>query len=185
MADEQPWSRVKSELYSFVGRNPRSNKRLVRFARLSPDDHVLDIGCGPGAAVRRAGRIAVAGSATGVDASAGMVAIARRRSTGIPNVAFELGAAEALPFADERFTRVWTIHAYHHWNDTGAGLAESLRVLAPGGSLLISETRGSSSHGMSTAEAQRVIDVMNSLGFVDTSAERVFREIVVVGKKPA
>lgn len=184
MGDEQPWSRLKAEIYSFIGRNPRSNKRLVRFARLGPSDHILDIGCGPGAAVRRAARIAVAGTATGVDASAPMVEIARRRSTDVPNASFEVGSAEQLPFSDGRFTHVWSIHSYHHWNDTEAGLAECLRVLRPAGTVLVAETRGSSSHGMSDDKAHQVTDLMGRLGFIETSVERVFREIVVVGRKP-
>lgn len=183
MAHEQPWSRLKAELYSFIGRSPRSNKRLVRFADLRPDDRVLDIGCGPGAAVRRAARFTVAGTATGVDASAGMVSIARRRSKGFPNVEFEQGTAEDLPFDDNSFTHVWSIHAFHHWNDQAAGLAECLRVLASGGRVFISETRGSSAHGMSPAKAASVAEVMGQLGFADSSVERVFREIVVVGSK--
>lgn len=183
MADEQPWSRLKSELYSLVGRNPRSNKRLVRFAQLGPGDHVLDIGCGPGAAVRRAARIAVAGSATGVDASPSMVAIARRRSKTVPNAAFEVGAAEALPFEDQRFSHVWSIHAFHHWNDPDAGLAECWRVLAPGGTAFMAETRGSGAHALSHDRAHGVAELMLTLGYVHSSVERVFREIVVVGKK--
>lgn len=184
MGDEQPWSRLKSEVYSFIGRNPRSNRRLVRYARLAPGDRILDIGCGPGAAVRRAARIAVAGSATGVDASAGMVSIARRRSAGVPNASFEQGAAEALPFPDDHFTHVWSIHSYHHWNRVETGLAECFRVLAPGGTVLIAETRGSGSHSMSDEKAHQVADLMGRMGFADTGFERVFREIVVVGTKP-
>lgn len=184
MADEKPWSTLKSEIYSFVGRNPRSNKRLVRFARLQPTDRILDIGCGPGAAVRRAARIAVAGTATGVDPSAAMVSIARRRSKGVPNTRFEQGSAERIPCEDDAFTHVWSIHAFHHWNDAPAGLTECFRVLAPEGTVFITETRGSGGHSMSAGKAREVTDLMERLGFIETRVERLFREYVVVGTKP-
>lgn len=183
MADEAPWSRLKAELYSFIGRNPRSNKRLVQHAALEPADRVLDIGCGPGAAVRRAARLTLAGEAVGVDASAPMVQIAQRRSKGLPNVRFAVGEAEALPVESAMFTHAWTIHAFHHWSDQTSGLEEMLRVLDAGGQGYIVETKGGGGHAMSEAKAAEVADSMLSIGFADARVERVFREIVVVGSK--
>ena len=184
MADEQPWSRFKAEIYSIVGRNPRSNMRLVRHAQVLPDSSILDIGCGPGAAVRRAARIALAGTATGVDASPAMIDIARRRSGQYTNIRYAIGPAEDLPFDDSAFSHVWSIHAFHHWNDQHQGLAECLRVLAPGGRVFIAETRGSGGHALSPERGHEVAQQMEDLGFTESSVERVFREIVVVGRKP-
>jgi ubiquinone/menaquinone biosynthesis C-methylase UbiE len=74
--------------------------------------------------------------AVGVDRSEAMIAIARRRSPGFPNVEFAVGPAESLPFPDAGFDRVWTIHSFHHWEDPARGIAEVLRVLRPGGYFL-------------------------------------------------
>lgn len=183
MGDEAPWSRVKAELFSFVGRNPRSNKRLVRHAAIGPSDRIVDIGCGPGAAVRRAARLAVGGEVVGVDASAPMIHIAERRSRGIGNVSFVVGEAEELPSESERFTHAWTIHSFHHWSDERAGLEEMWRVLAPGGTAFVVESHGRGAHAMSDAKATEVAETMDEIGFHATKVERVFREIVVSGSK--
>ncbi|HEY5807223.1 MAG TPA: class I SAM-dependent methyltransferase, partial [Povalibacter sp.] len=49
------------------------NEVLRRACHIGHHDHVLDIGCGAGQTTRDAGRIAVAGSAVGVDISAAMI----------------------------------------------------------------------------------------------------------------
>jgi SAM-dependent methyltransferase len=143
--DTSPWSKLKSEIYALIGRNPRSNRVIASIADLSPDQVVLDIGCGPGAAVR-----AAAGSvarAVGVDRSEAMVDIARRRSEKLPNVEFAAGAAETLPFPDASFDRVWTIHSFHHWEDPARGSPKCCGCCAPAGASSSSRVR----HGVHTA----------------------------------
>ncbi len=179
MADEAPWSRLRSEIYALFGRNPRSNRRLPSIAELDSTQAVLDIGCGPGAAVRAAADWVA--RAVGVDRSESMIDIARRRSRRFPNVEFAVGGAEALPFPDAEFDRVWTIHSFHHWEQPAAGLAESLRVLRPGGRLLIveSETRGS--HGLDRRRADELAAKLAAIGFTAASVAKPFRQLVVTG----
>jgi ubiquinone/menaquinone biosynthesis C-methylase UbiE len=179
MADEAPWSRLRSEVYALVGRNPRSNRLVPSLADLHHSHAVLDIGCGPGAAVRTAaGSVA---RAVGLDRSEAMIEIARRRSRRFSNVDFAVGGAEQLPFPDRTFDRVWTIHSFHHWEDRAHGLAESLRVLRPRSVLLIveSETRGS--HGLDRAGAAELADRLRSLGFADATVSKEGRQLVVRG----
>ena len=47
--------------------------------------------------------------------------------------------AEKLPFADESFERVLVVDALHHFCDQEQALADLLRVLKPGGRLVIEE----------------------------------------------
>ena len=49
-------------------------------ATIAPDAHVLDVGCGIGLTTREAARLATAGSVTGIDLSARMLDLARRRA---------------------------------------------------------------------------------------------------------
>ncbi|MDX1662931.1 MAG: class I SAM-dependent methyltransferase [Candidatus Promineifilaceae bacterium] len=49
------------------------------------------------------------------------------------------GAAERLPFPDGSFDRVLVVDAFHHFADHGAVVAELVRILRPGGRLLIEE----------------------------------------------
>lgn len=179
MADAQPWSRLRSEIYALIGRNPRSNRRIPAVAELDVSHAVLDIGCGPGAAVRAAAP--AVGRAVGLDRSEAMIDIGRRRSQGLDNVEFAVGVAEALPFPDATFDRVWTIHAFHHWEDQAKGLAESLRVLRPGGRLLIVESETKGAHGLNRAAADELADEMVSIGFASTSVAKPHRQLIVTG----
>lgn len=177
MCDEQPWSNLKSTIYSAVFRNPKSTKVTLARVSLSAGDRVLDIGCGPGAAIRQvAGRVA---SGTGVDAARSMISIARKRAEGLPNVDFAVSPAEELACPDGAFTVVWTIQSWHHWNDTGAAYGQVRRVLEPGGRFYIIEKETDGSHGLTAAGATRVVDELGSAGFTDLETSRVDKMIII------
>lgn len=91
-------------------------------------DHVVDIGCGPGNAVRAAVRRGA--RATGVDPSAAMLRVART-VTRDKAATWAEGSAEALPVADACATHVWALATVHHWRDVPTALTEIRRVLAP------------------------------------------------------
>ncbi|MGF1665084.1 MAG: class I SAM-dependent methyltransferase [Acidimicrobiia bacterium] len=180
--DTSPWSKLKSEIYALIGRNPKSNRVISSVVDLDPGHVVLDIGCGPGAAVRT-----VAGSvarAVGVDRSGPMIEIARRRSQDLPNVEFVVGAAEELPFPDGDFDRVWTIHSFHHWEDPARGIAEVLRVLRPGGRFLVIESESRGSHGLDRRRADELAERLRSAGFTDASVSKPARQLVVAASAP-
>src|SRR4051812_13353427 len=122
----------------------RSAARLVLdLAQPSVGDRVVDVGCGPGNAVRRAARLSAV--ATGVDPSADMLRIARavtRDRDGSPDrgaIEWIRASAEDLPLPDASATVLWTVKSVHHWSDVRAGLAQAFRVLQPGGRLLAIE----------------------------------------------
>ena len=71
----------------------------------------------------------------GVDPNASMLAEARR---GLP-IALVRGTAEALPFASERFDFLSMGFALRHVADLEIAFAEYLRVLKPGGRVLLLE----------------------------------------------
>lgn len=80
----------------------------ARFLETDPigrADHVLDIGCGNGQSTRDAARLAHEGSALGIDLSASMLAVARRRATaeGLPNVEFRHADAQVYAFEPGAF----------------------------------------------------------------------------------
>jgi ubiquinone/menaquinone biosynthesis C-methylase UbiE len=178
--DTKPWTGIRATVYSLIYRSPKTNALVVRSAGLSASDRVLDIGCGPGAAVRQAARIVVSGAAAGVDRSEPMIDIARRRSRRFPNTRFEVGSAESLPFPDGSFTAVWTAHSFHHWEDRAAGLAEMSRVLADGGRALILETDGKK-HGLTDAGSAAVVADMERLGFREVVIDKVDKQVIISG----
>jgi ubiquinone/menaquinone biosynthesis C-methylase UbiE len=181
MTDATPWSRVRSEVYALIGRNPRSNRLIPTIAMLERSHAVLDVGCGPGAAVRAAAPSV--SRAVGVDRSASMIDIARRRSRRFENTEFAVGGAEQLPFPSDTFDRVWSIHSFHHWEDQVRGLRESQRVLRPGGRLLIVENDTEGKHGLNHERAVELADRLRSMGFEDASIAKPHRQLVVAATR--
>ena len=104
---------------------------------LTEHDRLLDVGCGTGAASRKAA--AFARSVVGVDLSAEMLRAAALLAGGLDNVTFMPADAEALPLADASFTAVLCTNSFHHYPDPGDALREMARVLAPGGRLVIGD----------------------------------------------
>lgn len=95
---------------------------------------ILDVGCGDGAF---AARLAERGAAvTGIDADTGMIAIA---SASDAAVRFMVASAEALPFPNAAFDAVTLVTVMCLCADRGAILDEAVRVLRPGGRLVIGE----------------------------------------------
>ena len=161
-----------------VGRGPVA-EMMTDLAAATPEDRLLDVGCGPGAAVRAAARRGA--DATGIDPSRSALSIARfiTRRRGIRNAAFLEGTAEAIPLADGAATVAWAISSTHHWSDVDAGLAELHRVLAPGGRILLAErltppgaTGHSAEHGMNVEKIAALEEKVASAGFRGVRSEQ-------------
>jgi SAM-dependent methyltransferase len=92
----------------------------------------LDVGCGPGLAAQIfSERIA---EVSGIDASAGFIAIARQR---LPGRDFRLGEMESLPHADASFDVVTGFNSFQYAASPAHALAEARRVLRPAGTIVI------------------------------------------------
>ena len=102
---------------------------LDAFAGETPLD-LLEVGCGTGHWLAR--EAARGHRVAGVEPARAMLARAR---VSAPAARVARGRAEALPWPDARFDRVFCINAYHHFTDAPTFLGEALRVLRPGGAL--------------------------------------------------
>jgi SAM-dependent methyltransferase len=120
------------EVYGAADVHDFARRALLAALRLGPGDRLLDIGCGGGLLLRDA--LAAGASATGVDHSEEMVALARERAPGAEVV---LGGADALPFADASFTAVSMSIVFLFLPDPVAALRECRRVLEPGGRVAV------------------------------------------------
>ena len=105
---------------------------------------ILDVGGGGGTVAARLSR-ATGCSVVVLDPSEAQISRVQRIHRRQPKVTSQLGAAGALPFSDESFDCVVTSCAWKHWPDPSKGVAECLRVLRPGGQLVIFEIDGTSS----------------------------------------
>lgn len=108
---------------------------MVALAGQVSGRRILDAGCGAGplsAALRERGA-----EVTGIDASAQMLALARRRLGEDADLRV-VDLSDPLPFADGAFDDVVASLVLHYLQDWGPTLAEMRRVLAPGGRLIAS-----------------------------------------------
>jgi ubiquinone/menaquinone biosynthesis C-methylase UbiE len=147
-----------------------------RLSELAAGDRVVDIGCGPGIAVRHAARLDA--TVVGVDPAQVMLRVAHVLTGRSDKVRFIEGSAEALPLGDASMTVVWSIASVHHWADLDAGLREARRVLEPGGRLVAIErrtrphARGLASHGWTDEQALAFVDHCRGQGFINARVER-------------
>lgn len=99
-----------------------------------PDQRVLDVACGTGIVARLAAmRVGPAGRVFGLDLNAGMIAMARANTPAGTHVEWKQGDAQALPFGDGSFDRLYCQQGLQFFPDKVRALQEFRRVLAPGG----------------------------------------------------
>lgn len=103
---------------------------------------VLDVGCGGGVdtmvAAMKAGPT---GRAKGIDSTPEMLERAERNlaKSGLANVTFQQASGESLPFPDASFDVVISNGVLNLIPDKQKALQEELRVLKPGGRLIIAD----------------------------------------------
>jgi len=98
---------------------------------------VGDLGCGTGqVACALAPFVA---RVIAVDRSSEMLQAARRRVRDLASVEVKRGELEALPIGDRELDAATLLLVLHHLPDPAAALAESARVLKPGGRLVIAD----------------------------------------------
>lgn len=130
------WNDLADEYAAKPVENPDAFERKIRItqALMTPQDRVLDIGCGTGSlALRLAPR---GGQLIGLDASSEMIRIARHKTAaqGAGNVTFHVGPwDDDAPFQDESLDGVCAYSFLHLVPDRRQALARIHRVLKPGG----------------------------------------------------
>ena len=116
------------------------NRRAIDELEVSATDAVLDVGCGPGAALSVLAARALKGRVAGIDPSPLMVRLAQRRNRALIDegrVAVARADISALPFPDATFDKLLCVHVIYFWDDLDDGLREIARVLKPGGRLAL------------------------------------------------
>lgn len=114
-------------------------RELITRLNLRGDEHILDVGCGDGKVTAEIARVAPGGTATGIDASAEMIAFAKK--TFPPgkhaNLRFRVMDARKIKLA-RRFDLVFSNAALHWVDDHEQFLRGAAEVLKPGGRLVVS-----------------------------------------------
>jgi len=118
-------------------------RRLLRLAEPAPGQRILDVGCGFGGTVAQLNEDHSGLDLVGVNIDARQ--IARAVATVQPQaardntIAFLVGDACALPFADGSFDTLLAVECIFHFPTRVAFFDEARRVLRPGGRLVVSD----------------------------------------------
>jgi ubiquinone/menaquinone biosynthesis C-methylase UbiE len=115
-----------------------ARRELIAQAGLQAGQRVLDIGCGTGELVVLIARLHPGVEVVGLDPDPRALARARRKAErAAAAIPLDTGFADALPYADASFDRVFSSFMLHHLEsaEKTRALGEVRRVLRPGGSL--------------------------------------------------
>jgi demethylmenaquinone methyltransferase/2-methoxy-6-polyprenyl-1,4-benzoquinol methylase len=136
-----PWYDPLTRAFSF-GLDARWRRACLARGALRPGQAVLDVATGTGELVMEARRVVGAGGlVVGIDFCRAMLEEAQRKAgrRDGSRVAWVQGRAEALPFATATFDCVVLGFALRHVDDLQGTLREMVRVLRPGGRLVVLE----------------------------------------------
>jgi len=112
----------------------------LRHLSIGKQDTILDIGCGGGGTVHKLAKIATIGKVYGIDFSNESVMVSRmtnKQFVQMGHVEIRQSSVSCLPFSDSMFDLVTAVNTHNFWPDLVADLQEILRVLKPGGKLII------------------------------------------------
>jgi demethylmenaquinone methyltransferase/2-methoxy-6-polyprenyl-1,4-benzoquinol methylase len=119
---------------------PRWRKRAVQLTGVRPGDRVLDVATGTGkVAADLHARAQPGGTVLGIDISAAMIGVAKRRFADRPGLDFEVGDALALPTEDGSFDAATIAFGMRNLPDYAKGFAELARSVRPGGRVVCLE----------------------------------------------
>jgi SAM-dependent methyltransferase len=127
-------------LWSMNRRHSKVTEWGLKHGSIQNRDTILDVGCGGGMTVARLATIATEGKTYGIDYAEASVAASRkanRKRIAAGRVEVLLGSVSHLPFADQMFDLVTAVETHYFWPDLNADMQEVLRVLKPGGALII------------------------------------------------
>jgi len=140
---------------------------MSKMLRPTPDDRVLDIGCGKGQFLFY--NRASCGQLVGIDAGAHFA------SEPLATVDLTRGDIRLLPFESGSFDKAYSLDVLEHLDEDGVTsmLTEARRVLKPGGKLfLYSHVMMSSRLALFQRGVNRLVHWLDSKGLVDNEPER-------------
>jgi demethylmenaquinone methyltransferase/2-methoxy-6-polyprenyl-1,4-benzoquinol methylase len=127
-----------------AGLHHRWRARAAEEAHVGPGSRVLDVATGTGdLAIELARRVSPGGEVVGSDFAEAMLDRARRKadapSAGQVRPRFEWADAMALPYPDSSFDAATVGFGARNFDDLARGLAEMVRVVRPGGRVVVLE----------------------------------------------
>ena len=112
----------------------------LRHLSIGKQDTILDVGCGGGGTIHKLAKIAANGRVYGIDYSNESVMVSRmtnQQFIQMGRVEIQQSSVSCLPFSDSLFDLVTAVNTHNYWPDLVTDMQEILRVLKPGGRLVI------------------------------------------------
>ena len=100
----------------------------------------LDVGCGGGRTIQKLAAMVTEGKLYGIDYADGSVAASREKNAQLiqaGRVEIQQASVSRLPFSDNTFDLVTAVETQYYWPDLVNDMKEILRVLKPGGTLVV------------------------------------------------
>ncbi len=152
--------------------NINRNDFTVDKLNIKPDDHVLEIGCGPGIGLGKVIRYIGSGKVVGIDHSIEMIEQAGKRcSIAVSEGKLELwnDRFETCEFGEQFFDKVYCVNVIQFFKDQKSIIEKIYRILTPFGIAAITymprTNRPSRKQALEMAET--VSKLMNDAGFSD------------------
>ena len=131
---------------------------------------VLEVGCGRGGGASYVARYLKPSEMKAVDISENAVTFCRERHP-FPQLSFERGDAEHLPFQDGEFDAVLNVESSHCYGDVSRFFGEAYRVLNPGGSFLYADFKP-------TEDVEGVVASVRKAGFQINENEDITQNVL-------
>ncbi|MEH6996620.1 class I SAM-dependent methyltransferase [Neobacillus drentensis] len=166
----------------------------VELLNIQQSESVLELGCGAGYAMKLILEQNIIGKVVGLDLSPTVIRSAMiRNKKALKNEKAKLVHAniKSLPFEDEQFDKVFSIHTIYFWDELSATISEIFRVLKPGGVFILTFCDGENGEiwdGISSLIDKQLIPIMKNKGFLEVALvkgpnSRQFHTVTVSGKK--
>ncbi|UCG54315.1 MAG: class I SAM-dependent methyltransferase [Dehalococcoidia bacterium] len=143
---------------------------------IQPDDHILEVGFGPGVGIKALSKMASKGFIAGIDFSKTMVQEASKlNAIEIRDGRVQLKEANvsSIPYDNDSFNKVFAVNVVYFWPDIRGAISEMKRVMKPGGTLalfmasleLLVEMGLAQSPLYINKKPEEVINVLDEAGF--------------------
>jgi ubiquinone/menaquinone biosynthesis C-methylase UbiE len=126
----------RSQTYDNSNWHPQICHQLLKYARVLPGQHILDIGTGTGhLAIAAAELVGESGRVIGIDISPDMLDRARQKVKvlGLTNIEFKLADAERLNYSEHSLDRILCANTFPWLQNKAATLELWYRLLKPDG----------------------------------------------------
>jgi len=162
--------RVVGWIMALRSSNRRRNVWSVSLLDVQRRDRVLEIGFGPGIAIREISRLAVEGYVCGLDHSEEMLRQAAKRNAEairMGRVDLRLGSVDCLPVFAEPFDKVLAVNTMMFWGQTIDRLKELRRLMRLGGRIAIAhQPRGpGATDATAAARGEKIAAALAQAGF--------------------